>query len=177
MLFQEIHLPKTNVKAYPKLHTRFKILWHTNHISFSFSFAKVGNKMNISYLWEHYGFCDSARNPLTTTSAATDLSKVLTHRCKNRPPEKKNSEKTSSRLKFAINILMHHNAQVTKFKYINNILLTCHRSSLRTVDEKWGFSQLQNCNTSTIQFSHHIKLYISSIQTLRIYSDWTLTYP
>lgn len=85
-------------------------------------------------------------SPPTATFVVTGLSTAVTRTCMNKPPE----------TKFIISHMrcrLLYTSQKTFFR-ITPDLLTCHNSSLRTVEEKWGFSQLQNCNTKQVKIRY-----------------------
>lgn len=85
-------------------------------------------------------------SPPIATFVVTGLSTAVTHTCMNKPPE----------TKFIISHMrcrLLYTSQKTIFR-ITPDLLTCHNSSLRTVEEKWGFSQLQNCNTKQVKIRY-----------------------
>lgn len=85
-------------------------------------------------------------SPPTATFVVRGLGTVVTRTCMNKPPG----------TKFIISH-MRYRLLYTSQKTISRItpdLLTCHNSSLRTVEEKWGFSQLQNCNTKQVKIRY-----------------------
>lgn len=87
-------------------------------------------------------------SPPTATFVVTGLSMAVTRTCMNKPPETKF---IISHMRYR---LLHvYTSQKTIFRKTPD-LLTCHNNSLRTVEEKWGFSQLQNCNTKQVKIRH-----------------------